>query len=295
MQPYTHREFSMTADEQLLYEARVRQRQAAVALAAGVLLVLASVLQLTGPHTKVNELTLDLIAANKRFPLDLITSVINGLGSVALAGTLVFLFSAARARNPQLQSFWRIVAMVGGVVAGIAGVAYSILIAIKANQFVTTGSQTYEQAHTVTNSTGILILQLVGQLAALMLAVTFVIVSLNAMRVGLLTRFLGYLGIFGGVLVLFQITPVPIVQAYWLVALAYLFSGRWPTGVPPAWSSGRAEPWPSSASLRQQRAGGLRGGGRPQPTATPAAETVGARGARTSRSAGAKRKRKRRK
>ena len=55
---------------------------------------------------------------------------------------------------------------------------------------------------------------------------------------------MGYLGMFAGVLVLFQITQVPVVQGYWLLAVAYLISGRWPTGVPPAWRTGRAEPWP---------------------------------------------------
>ena len=80
------------------------------------------------------------------------------------------------------------------------------------------------------------------------------LVSLHAMNAGLLTRFMGYLGMFAGALVLFQIIQVPVVQAYWLVAVAYLISGRWPTGIPPAWRSGRAEPWPSSAELRARRA-----------------------------------------
>ena len=68
------------------------------------------------------------------------------------------------------------------------------------------------------------------------------------MRVGLLTRFLGYLGIIAGVLTIIPLVPIPIVEAYWLLALAYLLSGRWPSGVPPAWSSGRAEPWPRARS-----------------------------------------------
>src|ERR1019366_8389655 len=138
-------------------------------------------------------------------------------------------------------------------------------------------------------------LQLVGQAAALLLAIGFVLVSLNGMRVGLLSRFMGYLGIFAGVLVLFQITQVPIVQAYWLLAFAYLVSGRWPTGVPPAWRSGRAEPWPSSQEMRAGRLGAS-GHGRAQPSATPAPETVGAPGPAggRGRSGGSKRKRKRR-
>ena len=81
------------------------------------------------------------------------------------------------------------------------------------------------------------------------------LVSLNAMRVGLLTRFLGYLGIIAGVLTIIPLVPIPIVEAYWLLALAYLLSGRWPSGVPPAWSSGEAVPWPG----RQQQVRAARG------------------------------------
>ena len=92
------------------------------------------------------------------------------------------------------------------------------------------------------------------------MAVAFVLVALQAMNVGLLTRFMGYLGMFAGALFLFQITQVPVVQCFWLLALAYLLSGRWPTGVPPAWRTGRAEPWPSSAEVRAQRM--AQGGGR---------------------------------
>ena len=73
---------------------------------------------------------------------------------------------------------------------------------------------------------------------------------------------MGYLGIFAGVLVLFQIIQIPVVQGYWLAALGYLFSGRWPSGVPPAWRQGRAEPWPSSAEMRARRAAGAGGGAR---------------------------------
>src|SRR6201995_6078795 len=126
---------------------------------------------------------------------------------------------------------------------------------------------------TPTTSPGRLALQLIGQLAALLVAVAFVLVSLNAMQQGLLTRFMGYLGMFAGALVLFQITQVPVVQTFWLLAVAYLVSGRWPTGVPPAWRSGRSEPWPSSAEMRARRAaqtGERRGRGSRTPAPVPA-------------------------
>jgi hypothetical protein len=283
----------MTVDERLLYETRVRPRYAVIAALAGLLLMGASIVQLSGLHTKVDELTLDLIVANKRITLDVIAATLNALGSIALAATLSFLFGAARARNPQAQGFVRPLAIAGGALAAIAGVAYAVAIGIKAHQFVTTGSQTYQEANNVTSSTSILVLQLVGQAAALLLAISFVLVSLNALRVGLLTRFMGYLGIFAGALVLFQITQVPVVQGYWLLALAYLLSGRWPTSVPPAWRSGRAEKWPSSQEMREQRIRAAGGGGGGKRRGEP--ETVGAPVARSPapRSA-SKRKRKRR-
>ncbi len=245
----------MSPDEALLYESRVRSRQVAVAVVAGVCLILASIIQLSGPHTKVDELTLDLLVANQRFPLDLISAVINAIGSLGIMFTLLFLFRAARARNPEkVRPYVRIITLIGGGLAALAGVVYAIVVAIKVHEFATTGSQTYHEANHLTSGAGLLGLQLLGQAAALLVAVAFVLVSMQAMNAGLLSRFMGYLGMFAGALVLFQIIQVPVVQTYWLLAVAYLISGRWPTGIPPAWRSGRAEPWPSSAELRARRA-----------------------------------------
>lgn len=317
-------------DEQLIYEARVRMRQAILAGLAGVLLVVAAAVQLSGPHASVDELTLGLITVHKRFPIDLIGSAINAAGLLAVGGTLVFLLIAARARKPQMPPFFKPIAIVGALLNAATGVAYAAVIAVQANQFVTHGSQTYDQAKHLTG--GVLtVLPLLGELAALVLAIGFVLAALNAMQVGLLTRFMGYLGIFAGVLVIFPVgAPVPVVQGFWLLALAYLFSGRWPTGVPPSWRSGRAEPWPSSQALRQQQVaggGGGRGGGgsgasrgggglgasrggggfgglgglgggwgarRAKPVPTPAPEAVSAPSPRSTRSNTPKRKRKRR-
>lgn len=297
---------AINANDQLVYESRVRVRQAAIAALAAVLLVAAAGLQLSGPHTKVDELTLDLITAHKRFPIDVIGAIINGFGLCALAATLAFLFQISRARNADIRPFLKWLAVVGGVLAAISGIGYAIVIAGKANDFVSHGTQTYEQAYHLTNTTGLLALPFLGQASALVLAVGFVLISLQAMRVGLLTRFMGYLGIFTGILVLFPIgSPVPVVQGFWLLAVAYLFSGRWPTGVPPAWRSGRAERWPSQQELREQRgrAGGgaaragrgeTEGAAREKPAAKPAQEAVAAPTASRTRSTTPKRKRKRR-
>jgi hypothetical protein len=257
-------------DQQVAWEEQVKPRQAVIASAAAVLLVGAAAIQISGPHTKVNELTLDLITSHKRFPLDLIGAVVNGLGLAALAATLVFLFRISSARKDNLRGFIRWLALGGGIVAGLSGIAYAAIIAGKSSTFVSHGEQTFVQANHLTGTGPLLALPFLGQAAALVLAVGFVLISLNAMRVGLLTRFMGYLGIFTGVLVLFPIgSPVPVVQAFWLLALAYLLTNRWPSGVPAAWRSGQAEPWPTAAEQREQRdrAAGRppRGGGAAKP------------------------------
>jgi hypothetical protein len=295
----------MTGQQRLEYEARVRPRQALIAGVSGVCLVIGAVLQLVGPHTTVNELTLNLIFANKRVGLDAAAVCFNAVGLATLALTLVFLFGAARARNPQVQTFVPTVALIGGIGGGIMGIINDILIATKAHQFVTTGAQTYQEANHLTSGAAFQTVPLLGLVCALLLALSIVLVSLAAMRVGLLTKFMGYLGIFAGALVLFQITQVPVVQAYWLFALAYLLSGRWPSGVPLSWRSGQAEKWPTAQELREQRiraANARRGGARapePQAVGAPAAPPSTSSPSQSAPSGGArpaqKRKRKRRK
>jgi hypothetical protein len=262
---------STGVDAQLLYEAKWRPKLAPVSALAGIFLVGAAVLQLVGPHAAVNELTLGLINEHRRYQLDIASNIVGALGWAGVAVTLRFLFTAARARNEQLNPLFGLMALIGAGLIAISGIALAIASAIWSSDFVSHGSQTYDQAKSLTSGALLPVLSYAGLLGLLLTAVSFVLVSLNAMRVGLLTRFMGYLGIFAGVLVIAAITPVPVVAGYWLVALAVLFLGRWPTGTPPSWRSGKAEPWPSTQQLREQAAaqreaaragrGGGRGGG----------------------------------
>jgi len=74
--------------------------------------------------------------------------------------------------------------------------------------------------------------------------------------VGLLTRFMGVLGVIVGVAVapILPIDQQGIIRVFWLAALGMLFLGRLPSGTPKAWATGQAEPWPSQQQLREQRA-----------------------------------------
>jgi hypothetical protein len=94
-------------------------------------------------------------------------------------------------------------------------------------------------------------LQSVRSAGTVAVAFLFVMLPLRARRVGLLSPFMGILGVITGVLVVFaQLGLTPIIEAFWLGAIGVLYFGRWPGGRGPAWESGEAEPWPTPAQRR---------------------------------------------
>ena len=76
------------------------------------------------------------------------------------------------------------------------------------------------------------------------LLVGMVYTCLQAMRIGLLTRFLGSLGMALGVAVLLFGPIGPPAVVLYCFSLGMLFIGRWPSGKPPAWDAVEAIPWP---------------------------------------------------
>jgi hypothetical protein len=93
--------------------------------------------------------------------------------------------------------------------------------------------------------------------AGFALAAGMIVTMLGAMRVGLLVRWAGVLGIVTGVLIFLPIggATLELVPAFWLVTMGLLCAERWPGGDPPAWASGEARPWPSRAEQRAAQKG----------------------------------------
>src|SRR5579875_282082 len=243
----------MSPEEQLAFESRQRTRQTVIAAAAGVLLMLSAIIGLLGPHAAVSEETLDLITEHHRAGYDILATIINSVAEIGFGVTLWYLWRCARARATKSLAYIPVLTAIGVVIAAVTGIVYVVEFTHIATQFVTTGAQTYDQANHLESSSVIAICKILGQLGALLIAVSFVLVSLQAMRVGLLPRFMGYVGMLAGVLFLFPITSIPVVQLFWLLAIAMLLAGRWPDGAPAAWRTGRAEAWPSSAEMRARR------------------------------------------
>jgi hypothetical protein len=202
-------------------------------------------------------------------------NVLKAAGFIALGWALTFLIAAARARRPIVRPIIYI-ALVGAILSAVAGIAFWATYKGAVDTFLS-GPHTVDRAADAGNGSLLLTAQFVGLAGQLALAAGFVFVALNAMRTGLLSRFMGILGVIIGVLTIVPIGPLPVVQTFWLLALGMLLLGRWPSGMPPAWTSGQAEPWPSQAEVAAKRREGMearRGRGAARPAPEPSAEPV---------------------
>ncbi len=109
-----------------------------------------------------------------------------------------------------------------------------------------------------------LVIAYIALLAGLALAAGMIAVVLNALRVGLVPRWMGILGIFTGLLIFLPIggAELQLVPSFWMVMMGILFIGKWPNGQPPAWADGEARPWPPGGRRGAAGAAAERGDGR---------------------------------
>jgi hypothetical protein len=178
------------------------------------------------------------------------------LHSVSIGATvllLVYLFDATRGRRPETQPFVRSLALSAGVALAVGLIAFQVMQALSIHDFVTGDDLSSKAGHDALRPSSGVVAQYLYLIGGLALGAVWVIISLNAMRVGLLTRFLGILGIFCGVLTVIPLIEIPVIQFFWLTALGLTILGKAPQGTPPAWTSGVAEPWPSQQEVREQR------------------------------------------
>jgi hypothetical protein len=301
-----------SVEEQLAWEARQRPRAGAAAIVAGIVTTL-SLIWLRVGLADVPDAPF-LTALGRAFesggmgdqpslltpvfqyyvdrPLVFVGSaVLQAIAMLALAWAVTFLAVCARARRPELPRYLIYVTMVGAVLVAAATLLDGVGRLIAINDFLDS-DRTVDAARDVNSQPLLGTAFLIRQLAPLALAAGLLLVSLNAMRVGLLTRFLGVLGMISGGLTVFSgfFLFGPFVQAFWLLSLGFVFLNV-RDGAPPAWRTGQAEPWPSQREIAAQRQA-ERQADRP-PAPEPAAEPQPVAAGRPHPSS-KKRKRKRR-
>ncbi len=301
-----------TADH-LAWEARRRPRAGTAAILAGLLTLLGALVRILslndvprpsfaeslgraaepGRLGTLRSLREPLYQYIDDHAVGLIASnVLAALGFVGTAVAVAYLARAVAARRTEMPAAVVYLPYIGGAILAVETLLLGIGTVQAAHDFLT-GPRTVDAAQDL-SSNGLLVTAQLLQLAGILaIGAAFVMISLNAMRVGLLTRFMGVLGIIVGVLSVLPLGgPVPVLQIFWLIALGAVILGFWPNGVPPAWRSGRAQPWPSSQQGRQARRAQVqrRGGGpAPEPVEEPVTVPSG-----SAQPGSRKRKRKRR-
>jgi hypothetical protein len=193
--------------------------------------------------------------------------VLVALASLLMLFPLRYLFLAIQARNPKMGRAGIIATVTGCIASGIGFLVYTIAFSLDAKSFADEAVQTSGAARDAISGSAVQAATVIYQLGRFGLALALVIISLNAMRTGLLTRFFGVLGILSGLLLVLPIDQPGIIRSFFLIALGLMFLGKWIGGRPPAWSTGTAQPWPSQQEMRERRAAVARG---EHPDATPA-------------------------
>jgi MFS family permease len=270
----------MTPEEILAEEAAGRQRAGLAALGAALLTVIGVLITtLSQPgSSQFDDKIVNVVDAMGRTAegqpippgrisafavevgqspaLPILGAILYGLGSLAIYFAMAYLFRATRARRPGMPQIALILAAVGAVGFGIGRAVAEVARYLGAHDFVDAVDKTNSAASDALTPTATLVGQLFWETAALALGFGIAMISLNAMRVGLLTRFMGVLGVIVGVAVapILPIDQQGIIRVFWLAALGMLILGRLPSGTPKAWTTGEPEPWPSQQQLREQRA-----------------------------------------
>ena len=282
-------------EQQLAWEARQRPRAAVAAIAAGVLTLagylwsgialrdapkagflesLGQAVQ-SGPIGEQPSLKVSVYEYYQDNALTLIGSgVVRAIALLALGWTITFLAAATRARRPEFIRLAVYIALVGSVLYALSTVLGPVGTVAAISDFLD-GPRTVDDARDIGGSSLLITASLLGQIGPLAVVAGMFLVSLNAMRVGLLTRFLGILGVISAVLLILPLMPLPIVQSLWLVFVGVMLLG---VNLPPAWRTGKAEPWPSAQqgaarrrAAEERKQGIRRDEPEPEPTTVPAA------------------------
>lgn len=243
----------MQPQEQLAWEARFAKPAAAAAFLAVLLIIGGTVVRQAVALSDRPDNDREFLAAiDENAGSFLASAVIQSLSFVFVAAVLAYLYRATKARKPDFPAVALVIAVLGPILLAIAGPISDLSRLDIADEFLGSGPRTEDRAEDLLEERSVAAAA-IGSGGTLGLAIAFVLININAMRVGLLSRFMGVIGaIIGGLYVLPILSGPLIVQLFWLVAIGFLFLGRWPGGRGPAWEKVEAIPWPSGAELRQK-------------------------------------------
>jgi hypothetical protein len=270
----------LTHEEQLAWERQAGRPAAASAFASALLgLAALAVGAGAGLLSPADDRLEVLLRDHHHSGAYIASAALQALSVAAIAPVLAFLYRAAKYRRPEIPRGALYLGLVAPPVVAVLTVVNAFQTLAAADRLVKKLPIGPPKAavklaeHEVTKGGG----AVVGYLAVaagLSLAFAVGFNAINARRAGLLSQFMGIVGVIVGVLLVIPILGPPIVQFFWFVAVGLLFIDRWPGGRKrgPAWETGEADPWPTAAELRAEQVAERGGLGRERPEPEPEPE-----------------------
>lgn len=173
--------------------------------------------------------------------------VLRSLGLILLLAVIAFLYRAIKGRNPRHHGWIPVVGAVATLVIVACTVYTFFQVRDIGREFVGAGPRTLDRAQDLLDAgreeSTRRIVNVIQGFAGLAFGVWVSLTSLEAMRVGLLTRFLGVFGIGAGLASAVGIPVGPALFIAWVGSVSALAVGYWPGGRPMAWDEGRAVSW----------------------------------------------------
>lgn len=196
--------------------------------------------------------------------------VLSAIALTMLMLMLLLLVGATSFRRPQSWRMARPLILLGGIGLVVTSVGHELVTAIESHSFAVGhdhSNAAVERA--LLTSPANTVVGYIELLAGLAFVAGMIGTAINAMRVGLLPRWMGFLGVFASLLIFLPdiSAELQVIPAFWMVMMGILLLGRWPkpTGDPPAWAAGVAIPWPPRGGARlggaQPAAAAASGGG----------------------------------
>lgn len=248
--------------EILARESRLRRPAAYAALASSLLILLAVVLgsqamQPELPKVQTTDIfqTLELTRTGQGFPtsaseaynqqtLDrtgtvVLIAALRSIGLLLLLPAAVLLLTAVRDRGGAVRRWLPPVYLAGFVVAAIASF---ILNGILQPEYLRAARDAGFQPGDLRDAyegSGIVQGAIVNFVATMFIAVGLTISALQAARLGLLPKILGFMGGLVAVLFVFPLDPNDLIRTMWFVALAFILRGQFDLAAP-AWKKGEA-------------------------------------------------------
>ena len=211
-------------------------------------IVVSSGVDLGDPDSNADQLR----ATDGSYGTLLLSAVLTLLAFTLMAPPLLYLFRAAQARSDRVRGALVGITVAGPIFLAVGALLRTIAFGMIASDFVAGNIDcavadnecldNYIGGETLYGvARGFLIAGGLG------LGIGLVYSCLWGMRTGLLTRFMGTLGMaVGAATVLFG----PPFATVYVMGLGFIYLGWLPGGRPPAWEAGEAIPWPAPGEQR---------------------------------------------